>query len=118
MAIIFSSRRQELTDEQLKLLMRHERPLRLADHGHVEVQPVEWQATTDADADQSANLALWESLAERASCIAGDFPHAALEALRLAGRTSNGDFRVYVRIYKIGGGFKRDTEFLRWARIR
>jgi hypothetical protein len=130
--ITFSSRRQELTADQHTALaaMLDAQGFKI-DHDDgkravVVVKAVQWQATSDAQSDFDANMAVWSALGPIA---AGDFPHAALAALygmrrlydaaRMTGFASDPPTppAVFVRVYAIGGGFKRDTEFLRWARI-
>lgn len=106
--LAFSSRRQPLQPEQADALYQH-----LGSFDTVEERPATWQVSEDRWADIVANQRQWHLLAAGAVAIAGDFPHAALEALAVM----NLPVPVWVRVYKIGGGFVRDTEFVRWANL-
>lgn len=81
-----------------------------------------WSATENHNADALHNIGVWNAMIIHAArheqsfaTVLGDFPHAAIEALN-AFKTDR--LKVYVRIYEIGGGFVRDTKFLRWAQIK
>ena len=105
----FSSRRQDVSPNQLDCLEETVRR-RVT---YLDRQSVNWQATGDRNADLDANVLTWLSLADGVDIIIGDFPHSALEALHAI----NLPVPVYVRVYALGSGFVRDTEFQRWARL-
>lgn len=123
MNYIFSSRRQEITDEQLDNFA-----LNFGDGTPMvgyKFPKTLWSATQFPTTDLSHNITTWldmirhgENLGYKSITVLGDFPHAALEALNNLHSSQLERIKVYVRIYKIGGGFVRDTEFLRWARIK
>lgn len=106
----FSSRRQELQPNQISAL-----ELVVEDRFITDNLPIHWRATDDTQLDIGVNQQMWRLLANGNDFIIGDFPHVALEALN-----SFVSFKtpVYIRIYAIGGGFKRDTDFVRWARLK
>ena len=119
--LITSTRRNEITPHEherlaaltgVALLVEVALPENVSDDG----KTVHWVATSDPEVDLPRNRAKWLKLwatVGPTGIIAGDFPHAAIEALA----TMPDQMRVYVRVYAIGGGYKRDSEFLRWAKI-
>jgi hypothetical protein len=119
--ITFTSRRGPLVGNQLVELTALASPLEAT---QTIERTIQWEASTDSARDLERNREIWRDLAWKGTIIAGDFPHVALEALQTFDGKKGGYLgqggteAVYVRIYTIGGGFKRDTEYLRWARIK
>jgi hypothetical protein len=126
--LVFSSRRAHLSPDQIfdleKIVGRftglgafdrpfddHLNEFSLGAVNHVQ----HWQSTDNASNDIKVNQEIWAKFAKAGHVIAGDFPHVALEALAAWGL--NFPVPVYVRVYAIGGGFKRDSKYLRWAEI-
>ena len=110
MKAVFSSRRENVTDDQLKELG----DLLGTPITKCVVEETKWSATQNPLEDIQYNVKEWLRLKQwsNGGVVIGDFPHAALEALAILK-----GMNVYVRVYEIGGGFKRDTEWLRWAKI-
>ena len=83
---------------------------------HVTQENVTWQASSDAEADLDANVAIWSRLLITCDVVAGVFPPVALEA-RPEGVTVLSPVSRQSKEVRADGSCAIEFHHVRWARF-